>query len=215
MLQYAEPADVRTLILVAPVSCTESQDDATSQLLAVSSSLGPPAPSLYVVGPIDPTMFIPVRVRLSSGETIACSIPPSIPLAVLTHPFFQEGCEWGYSETDLEEEAYTFPKLLNEVFGMLDELRFIEESDFCPWTLGFVLGELACLAEQDRILALIGLAHYCFVLSFLSPGSWGYPFLRLMWMRDPHTQAMKAYRARVRMYREQGKSFAEAHGRAT
>lgn len=126
------------------------------------------------------------------------------------HPIFQEGYEWGYTETDPEEEAYTVPKLLNEIFAMLDELRFIEEPDFGPWTVGFVLGELARLAEQDRLLALTGLAHYCFVLSFLPTGNWGYPFLHLMWARDFHTTAMKAYRARVRVYRGQGKSCIEA-----
>lgn len=151
-----------------------------------------------------------MRVRLSTGETIAFFLPPSVSLAILMHPIFQEGYEWGYTETDPEEEAYTVPKLLNEIFAMLDELRFIEEPDFGPWTVGFVLGELARLAEQDRLLALTGLAHYCFVLSFLPTGNWGYPFLHLMWARDFHTTAMKAYRARVRVYRGQGKSCIEA-----
>jgi len=202
MLQYAEPANVRTLILVASVPCSQSQEDAAPEPSGAASLPDVPDPSSYTVGPIDPEILVPVRVRLSTGETIACSIPPSVPLAILMHPFFQEGCEWSYNETDLEEEAYTVPKLLNEVYGMLDELRFIEEPDFGLWTIGFVLGELARLAEQDRLLALTGLVHYCYILSFLSPGNWGYPFLRLMWARDPHTQAMKAYRERVRGYRE-------------
>lgn len=211
MSTYAEPATIRTLILIAPIPGSLSQEETTPEPPEhTSPEPEPPDPSSYVVGPIDPTTLIPVRVRLSTGETIACSIPPFIPLAILRHPWFREGCEWGYNETDLEEEAYTFPKLLNEVYGMLDELRYEPRSDFGPWTIGFVLGELARLAEQDRLLALTGLAHYCFVLSFLSPGSWSYPFLRLIWARDPHIQAMKAYRARIRMYREQGKSFEEA-----
>lgn len=120
------------------------------------------------------------------------------------------GNQKAHTEGILDDEEYTVPKLLNEVFSLLDELRDIDEPDFCPWTLGFVLGELALIAEQDYILVLTGLAHYCFVLSFLPAGNWGYPFLRLLWARDPHTQAMKAYRARGRVYREQGKSFAEA-----
>lgn len=215
MLQHVEPVDVRTLILVRPVPTYASQKELASEPpenVSPESSFAFPLPnvfnpSAYTIGPIDPAKLIPVQVQLSSGTTIPCFIPPFIPLRVLMHPFFREGCEWGYIECDPEEEVYTFPKLLNDIFGMLSGLRDLDEPEFCPWTIGFVLGELARLTEVDRTLALTGLAHYCFILSFLSPGSWGYPFLRLSWASAFHLKAMKAYRARIRSYREQGKSF--------
>jgi hypothetical protein len=218
MLQYTEPVNVRTLILVAPVPCSPSPENPTPEPQKDTSPEPSPAfvlPELpdtasYIVGPIDPTKLIPVQVQLIGGTTLSCHIPPTIPLAILMHPMFREGCEWGYTETDLEEETYTFPKLLNDIFRMLSGLRFMEEADFCPWTVGFILGELARLAEADGLLALTGLAHYCYLLSFLSPGSWGYPFLRLSWAHEFHQVAMKEYRARIRAYKQQGKSFAEA-----
>ena len=219
MLQYAEPASTCTLILVTPITCSLSQENPTPEPPedaapeSSTASLLPafPDPSSYAVGPmLDPTNLIPIQVQLSSGQTLSCAIPPTIPLAVLMHPFFRDGCEWGYTETDLEEQAYSFPKLLNEICQFLNEMRDINEPEFCPWTMGFTLGTLVRVAEEDCLLALTGLSHFCFLLSFLSPGSWGYPFMRLAWASQFHLQAMKDYRARIRMYREVDKSFEEA-----
>jgi hypothetical protein len=218
MLTYAETTSSSTFILVAPVPCSPSPENPTPEPQKDTSPDSspafvlpePPDPASYIIGPIDPAKLITVQVQLTNGETLSCHIPPTIPLLVLMHPMFREGCEWGYTETDLEEVVYTYPKLLNDIFRMLSGLRFMEEADFCPWTIGFILGELARLAEADDLLALTGLAHYCFILSFLSPGSWGYFFLRLSWAHEFHQLGMKEYRARIRVYKEQGKSFAEA-----
>lgn len=217
MLQYAEPIDVRTMILVAPISCSSSQEVPTPEppdnpAPAIASCLPEPVdPSSYTVGPtVDLAKLIPIQVQLSSGKTLSSFIPPTIPLSILIHPIFREGCEWGYTETYPEEEAYTFPKLLNEISRFLSDLRDIDEPEFCPWTIGFTLGELARLAEEDGLLALTGLTHFCYLLSFLSPGSWGYPFSRLGWAQGFHQTAMQDYRARIRMHRQTGKSFAEA-----
>lgn len=77
--------------------------------------------------------------------------------------------------------------------------------------LGFVLGELTRLAEWDTTLAHTGLAHYCFLLPLFTqehPASWPRyePYHVGLW----HTRVVKAYRVRVRGYREQGTSFDEA-----
>lgn len=219
MLQYVSPVDVRALILVTPIACSPSQEAPIPQPHKNASSEPPvtsilpniAAPFVYNIGPLlNPDQLIPVQVQLSNGRTLSCCIPPTIPLTLLMHPLFREGCEWGYTETYPEEEAYTFPKMLNELCQFLDELRDVEEADFCPWTIGFSLGTLVRLAEEDCLLALTGLAHLCYLLSFLSPGSWGYPFSRLSWAYASHQVAMKAYRARIRLFREQGKSFEQA-----
>ena len=75
-----------------------------------------------------------------------------------------------------------------------------------------MLGDLAWLAETERTLALVGLAHLCFLLPFLSLwlDSPFWPPCSLHRAHFPHTQALRAYRAQVRTYREQGKSFAQA-----
>lgn len=67
------------------------------------------------------------------------------------------------------------------------------------------------LAETDRILALVGMAHLCFLLPLLTqerPSDW--PRSEPYHARILHDRAVKTYRARVRVCREQGKSFDEA-----
>lgn len=218
--QYAEPVEVRTLILVAPVPGSLSQGELTPKPQENTPSpefSGPSSlpnvthPSAYSIGPmLNPDKLIPMQVQLTSGQRLSCGIPSTIPLTILMHPMFREGCEWGYNETYPEEQAYTLPTMLNELFQFLSELRDVDDPEFCPWTIGFSLGTLARLSEEDCLLALTGLAHLCYLLSFLSPGSWGYPFSRLGWAYEFHLTAMWDYRARIRMFCEQGKSFVEA-----
>ena len=78
--------------------------------------------------------------------------------------------------------------------------------------IGFLFGALARLAETEKTLALTGLAHLWFLLSFLplDPLSWPPYRLTLTDMDAEHTGAMRAYRAQVRFYRVQGKSFTQA-----
>jgi hypothetical protein len=75
-----------------------------------------------------------------------------------------------------------------------------------------VLGALASLAETERTLALVGLAHLCFLLSYLSShlSSDTTSVVVLMQMARAHGDAIKAYRERIRSYRLQGKSFEQA-----
>ncbi|HLQ30882.1 MAG TPA: hypothetical protein VK140_16730 [Ktedonobacteraceae bacterium] len=171
-----------------------------------------PVPS-YVIGPIDPAQVITLQARLSDGQEISPLIPVHLPPLVLNHPVFKEGYAWGYAaEADLEEEVeWTVPKLVNEVYQLLAEVCDESEPDFYPWTLGFLLGELARMAQRDRMLALTGLAHFAFLLSFIPLDAvlcW--PAFCLLRVRYRHNDALRAYRARVRVYRAQGIGFLEA-----
>ncbi len=76
--------------------------------------------------------------------------------------------------------------------------------DFIPWTLGFLLGELANIAEWDKTLAHTGLAHFCFLLPLFMqerPSDW--PRYEPYHPAYLHDRMVKAYRAQVRFYREQ------------
>jgi hypothetical protein len=80
--------------------------------------------------------------------------------------------------------------------------------------VGWVIGNLAWLAETERTLALVGLAHLCFLLPFLMLDAPFWPPCSLRRADFLHRQALRAYRAQVRTYREQGRSFVEAQGLA-
>ena len=74
-----------------------------------------------------------------------------------------------------------------------------------------VFRDLTRLAETDRTLASVGIGHLCFLLPLLTQNR------PVNWARSEpchadilHTRAVKAYRARVHFYREQGKSYDEA-----
>jgi hypothetical protein len=200
MLNYAEITTVRTIVPVTPLP--QSQQLSTDYVSSVFS---------YIVGPIDPTQIITLYAQLSTGDAYSLLVPTQLPSSLLAHPTFKDGCEWGYLEGIPQEEQWTFLHVLNEVYARLREMRDDAEQDFLPWTLGFLLGELASLAVQDRTLALTGLAHYGFLLPLFTrkrPADWPHrepyhPYYR-------HRYVMKAYRQRIRMYKEQGKSFEEA-----
>jgi hypothetical protein len=73
------------------------------------------------------------------------------------------------------------------------------------------LRDLARLAETDHTLAYVGIGHLCFLLPLLMqdrPVTW--PRYEPYRADILHTRAIKAYRARVRFYCEQGKSCDEA-----
>ena len=167
--------------------------------------------SSYAIGPVDPVQLTALHAHLSTGEEYSLLVPVHLPPSILTHPMFKDGYEWGYTEGAPEEEEWTVPKLVNEVYHILAELCDEDEPDFCPWTLGFLLGELASLAETDRTLALTGLAHYCFLLPFfLLDGTLSWPLYRIFQAGYLHNRVLRTYRARVRVWREQGMSFAQA-----
>ena len=189
------------------------QMQVTTPIDALSTS--PTSP--YAIGPIDPAQVTPLQAHLSSGEECSLLVPIHLPAFILTDQRFKEGYEWGYLDGELEAQ-WSVPHLVNWTFNTLsqelwDERAWEELGLHLPaWIVGWVLGDLARLAETERTLALVGLAHLCFLLPFLSLllDSPFWPPCSLQRAHFPHTQALRTYRAQVRTYREQGKSFAEA-----
>src|SRR5260370_7084497 len=84
-------------------------------------------------------------------------------------------------------------------------------SYFLPWQVGWLLRDLTRLAETDRLLAHVGMAHLCFLLAHFAPerpSDW--PGYQLYHIYTLHDRTVKDYRSRVRVYREQGKSYDES-----
>lgn len=168
----------------------------------------------YTIGPIDPAHLTACPVQLSTGQDIMLLLPVHLPVSVRSHPAFKEGSEWGYLEAD-DTRSITIPRLLNTLEADLSaDLSPEEDEDdpqAYPWMMGLLLGELARLAETDRTLALVGLAHLCLLASVLTqrrPADW--PRYEPYSADALHRSALKAYRARVRAYRNQGQSFEQA-----
>jgi len=167
--------------------------------------------SSYAIGPIDPIQLTILQTRLSNGQEISLLLPVHLPLSLSTDPLFKDGYETGYLYSDAEEE-WTVPQMVNHIYGSIrHELYEDWNEKGCTWVTGFLLGLLTSLAETRRTLALVGLAHICFLFTCLPFGAWPpFPYENLVHMEGLHRDALDAYRARVRKSREQGMSFYEA-----
>src|SRR6266516_876813 len=176
----------------------------------------------YVIGPMTPAQIITMHAQLSTGDECSLLVPVHLPRPILNDPAFRDGYEYNYlteEEGDEEEEWTTsVTRLVSHIYSSLTDARLYRDfdtgevvSDFLPWQVGWLLRDLTRLAEPDRTLAYVGIAHLCFLLPLLTQE-------RLVnWPRcEPfhadilHTRAVKAYRAHVCFYREQGKSYDEA-----
>ncbi len=209
MLNYAETTRSSTIVPLVPQSQCQQN---TTRPISLS----------YAIGPIDAAQIVTKHVHLSDGEAFTQLIPTHLPLSILNDPAFRDGYEWNIAseeEGDEEEEWTTIvTRLVNHVYTSLTDTRLYRDldtgkvrPDFLPWQVGWLLRDLTRLAETDRTLALVGIAHLCFLLPLLTqerPSDW--PRYEPYHARILHDRAVKAYRARMRTYREQGKSYDEA-----
>ncbi len=123
-------------------------------------------------------------------------------------------------EEDDEEGEWTssVTRLVNHIYKSLTDDRCYRDLDtgealqgFLPWQVGWLLRDLTRLAETDRTLACVGIAHLRFVLSLLTqdrPANW--PRYEPYHSHILHDHAVRAFRARMHVYREQSKSYDEA-----
>ncbi len=210
MMNYAETASISTNVPVTPLPQSQCQEHASDHISAVPS---------YAIGPIDPSRLIAIHAPCSNGEECPLLIPKQFPLWILNHPEFRDGCERNFftEEEGANEEWGTVSRMVNLIYSKLLGQGFEDfpsgevEPNFGAWEIGWLLRDFTRLADTDRVFALTGIAHLCFLVSFLpveQPVYW--PPVGLVWTRWRHDDAVKAYRAQVCIYREQGKSYDEA-----
>jgi hypothetical protein len=209
MLNYAETASISTILPVEFVPCSQPQD-------ATASTFS------YVIGPINPVQIITMHAQLSTGDECSLLLPVHLPRPILDDPAFRDGYEYNYltEEEGDEGEDWTtsVTRLVNHIYSSLTDTRLYRNfdtgevtPDFLPWQVGWLLRDLTRLAETDRTLAYVGIGHLCFLLPLLTqnrPVNW--PRCEPFHADTLHMRAVKAYRACVRFYREQGKSYDEA-----
>ena len=109
-----------------------------------------------------------------------------VPRSILNDPAFRDGHEWNVAtedEQDEEKEWITMvTRVVNHIHTCLTEACFCRDVDtseivwdFLPWQVGWLLRDLTRLAEIDRTLASVGIAHLCFLLPLLMqerPSDW-------------------------------------------
>ncbi len=209
MLNYAETTSVSTIVSVTALPQDQHQD-------------APASTFSYVIGPIDPAQIITMHAHLSTGDECSLLLPVHLPHQILDDPAFRDGYEYNYlsEEEGDEEEDWTesVTRLVNHIYSSLTDTCLYRNSDtgevvsdFLPWQVGWLLRDLTRLAETDCTLAYVGIGHLCFLLPLLiqdRPVNW--PSSEPYRADILHTYAIKAYRGRVRFYREQGKNYDEA-----
>jgi hypothetical protein len=212
MLNYAETARISTIVPGMPSSQSQCQQGSTDYVSSVSS---------YRIGPIDPSQLVCMHAHCSGGEACPLLVPKHFPLWILNHPEFRDGYErnyFGEEESEKDDEQWsTVSHMVNLIYSKLLGKGFEDlvtgevDPNFGVWEIGWLLRDFTRFAETDRLLALTGIAHLCFLVSFLPPEQPAFwPSAGLEWTRWMHNDAVKAYRARVRFYREQGKNYDEA-----
>jgi hypothetical protein len=208
MLNYAETASSSTILPVQFIPCIQPQE----RVVTLS----------YAIGPIDSAQVITTHAHLSTGDECSLLVPVHLPRPILDDPAFRDGYEYNYltEEEGDEGEEWTasVARLVNHIYSSLTDTRLYRNfdtdevtSDFLPWQVGWLLRDLTRLAETGRTLAYVGIGHLCFLLPLLTQNRpVNLPCYEPHHADILHTRAVKAYRGRVRVYREQGKSFAEA-----
>lgn len=171
----------------------------------------------YALGPLHTSQVTEQACQLPNGLEYTLLIPQGLPSIVLDNPDFLQDCEFGYSSCD---DLLPSPMALaNWIYTLLQDDFHLPNAHeaFHPYPsiAAFAVGWLSALAETDRTLALVGLAHLLFLLSYM-PATDSLPILQRelghAWYRQK--QALQDYRARVRDLRAQGVELQAAYQQA-
>ncbi len=162
----------------------------------------------YALGLIDPFQVGPMLVEADDDLSFKLLVPGALPASMLAHPEFEYGAIDGYG--DVRQEMQGTPAgVANWTWQQLRE-GFADTALPRPWVMGFILGALSYLAETDRALALVGIAHLFFLFPLVPPLSGSRLSRALLDADCAHDKAVRAYRARVRDMKAQGLDFAAA-----
>ncbi len=161
----------------------------------------------YRLGLIDPRSLAPMLIDPLDVPCFKLLVPgQEVFASLLIDPGFQDGAIWGYYDPEMCE---TPAQVANWVWH---ELRsgLYDAPDDRAWLVGFLLGSLSCLAETNRLIALVGIAHLSFVLSLVPPLLQPRLSRTLCKVGALHDTIVRAYRALVRDHKAQGLDFAAA-----
>lgn len=163
----------------------------------------------YRLGLIDPRQVAPMLVEPVDAPAFKLLVPgpEHLPTSLLIDPEFERGAIVGYGVADLEVEFSDLPVIspahvANWVYKSFDWDVCHGESR--AWLVGYLLGALSSLAENDRALALVGIAHLSFILALVPSLPEPSLYRALSDAGFCHDQSVRAYRSNVRAHKEAG-----------
>lgn len=166
----------------------------------------------YRLGLIDPSTLASLTVDPLDAPCFKLLVPGpcDLPTSLLIDPEFQDGAIVGYD--DLSNEMQSTPAgVVNWVWKQFSEGVF-DRYEPLPraWVVGFILGALSYLADVDRVLSLVGIAHLSYILALVPSLPLPRPLSALREMDCLHDKAVRAYRLEVRTHKEHGMDFQSA-----
>lgn len=161
----------------------------------------------YALGPLDESSLIESVTRSKCGENVRVWVPDPahLPPALVEAEAFSEALSAGLMWEDWGE---TPASVANWVCGGFT--WDLSHGGSYEWIVGWILGSLAVLAQEDWQLARVGMAHLCFLVSLVPSRSHIGFHAALREARGVHGAVVKAYRSRVRALKEQGVGISQA-----
>lgn len=164
----------------------------------------------YTLGSLGESSLTAYGMRSDRGEEFSLLVPAQLPFSLMRATAFQDGAAFGYGYGD--EMGTTPIQVVNAV-----------HRDFCgelcqggtyAWIVGYLLGCLTMLAENDRRLALVGMAHLCFLVASVPDCAHVAFSQALSDVEMVHNALVRVFRGRVRVFREQGVDWLQAQFQA-
>lgn len=181
-----------------------------TQASLASSSVLARCGTSYAPGPLDETSLVEVPMQSISGDDFRLLVPgpAHLPVPLVDADAFREGACAGYAYGAEWVRMKTAVAVANLVCWSL--FWNISHGESYEWTVGLTLGGFALLAEEDRQLALVGIAHLCF-LARLVPDCTHRDVRAIHEARAIHNAAINAYQASVQALREQGQRLSDIY----
>src|SRR5258708_3179610 len=162
----------------------------------------------YALGPVNESSVGRVAMRSEGGFDFVLGVlgAADLPLSLFHASAFHEGAAIGYEWS--EGLDGTPVQLANTIYR--DFLAELHRGGTYSWVVGFLLGGLSALAEEDRQLAFVGMAHLCFLVAH-TPDRSSPAFFRLLHeVGHLHNAVLRVYRGRVQALKERGTAIEEA-----
>lgn len=140
-----------------------------TQACLTSSSVLARCGTSYAPGPLAETSLVEVPMQSISGDDFRLLVPgpAHLPVSLVDAEAFREGACAGYAYGAEWVRMKTAVAVANLVCWSL--FWNISHGESYEWTVGLTLGGFALLAEEDRQLALVGIAHLCFLARLVQP----------------------------------------------